>query len=165
MINTKKLAERLLQRYRFKIAQPYLYGDILDFGANREELRQFVKGNYFAVNHDHSLIQDKKFDTIVALAVIEHIEYADVFEILKMFRQKHLKPGGKVFLTIPTKISKPILEFMATAGLLDRDNIAEHKHYWDKKEVYELAEKSGFVVEKYKKFQCGLNQLVLFKQS
>ena len=62
-------------------------------------------------------------------------------------------------MTTPTKMAKPVLEFMAFVGIVDKDNIAEHKHYWSKKEIYDLAEKAGFVVKKYKKFQIGFNQL------
>jgi len=55
-----------------------------------------------------------------------------------------------------------MLELMILTGIGKGDS-TEHKHYWNKKEIYNLAEKSGFVVEKYTKFQLGFNQLAVFK--
>jgi len=55
-----------------------------------------------------------------------------------------------------------MLELMILIGI-GKGNSAEHKHYWTKKDIYNLAEKSGFVVEKYAKFQLGFNQSAVFK--
>ena len=163
MIDSKgKFMEGFLQRYRFRMVIPYIKGDIMDFGGNEGELKKFVKGKYLCVNYDNSVMDNKTFDTIVSLAVIEHIEFNEVFSIFKKFKEKHLRKGGKIFLTTPTKMAKPILEFMAWLGILDKENIAEHKHYWSKEDIYILAEKTGFKVEKYKKFQSGVNQLAVF---
>ena len=144
------------------MAVPYLTGDVLDFGGNEGELKKFVRGEYTLVNYDHSAMEGKTFDTIVALAVIEHINIPEVYQIFKTFKEK-LRPGGKIILTTPTKMAKPILNFMARIGLADKENIAEHKHYWTKKEIYNLAQETGFIVEKYKKFQIGFNQLAILK--
>jgi 2-polyprenyl-3-methyl-5-hydroxy-6-metoxy-1,4-benzoquinol methylase len=162
MTDSSKFLEKLLQNYRFNLVKPFLIGDILDFGGNHGELGKFVKGKYFMVNYDSSLIEKNYFDTIVILAVIEHIPFEEVFQIFKKFK-KNLKKGGRIFLTTPTKMAKPILEFLAFIGLLDRKNIAEHKHYWSKGEIYNLAKETGFFVKKYKRFQMGFNQLAIFE--
>ena len=109
MINTRRFVERFLQKYRFKMVKDYLEGDVLDFGGNEGELKRFVNGKYLAVNYDHSVMVGKKFDTVVALAVIEHIPVPEVFDIFKKFNRATLKEGGKIFLTTPTRIAKPIL--------------------------------------------------------
>jgi 2-polyprenyl-3-methyl-5-hydroxy-6-metoxy-1,4-benzoquinol methylase len=160
MIDSRKPTEKLFQDWRFKIAIPYLAGDVLDFGGNEGELKKFVHGEYTLVNYDHSVMEGKTFDTIVALAVIEHINVPEVYQIFKKFKEK-LKPGGKIILTTPTKTAKPILNFMTHIGLADKENIAEHKHYWTKKEIFDLAEENGFEIKKYKKFQLGFNQLAI----
>ena len=162
MINSARIIEKTLQNYRFKMLLPYLIGDVLDFGGNEGELSKFVKGNYTLINYDHSSMENKNFDTIVALAVIEHINISDVYKIFKQFKEK-LRVDGKIFLTTPTRISKPVLEFMALIGILDKENIAEHKHYWNKKEIYDLADKTGFIIEKYERFQIGFNQFAVLK--
>lgn len=162
MINTKKWLERFLQDYRFKLIKPYLKGDVLDFGGNEGELKQFVNGSYTIVNYDHTPMENKTFDTIAFLAVLEHIEKYDTLTVLQKFK-KALKPDGIVFLTTPTKMSKPLLEFLASVHILDKANIEEHKHYWTKEEIAELANQAGLQMVDYKKFQLGFNQMAILK--
>ena len=86
MINSRKSTEKFFQNWRFKIAIPYLSGDVLDFGGNEGELKKFVRGEYTLVNYDHRAMEGKTFDTIAALAVIEHINVPEVYEIFKKFK-------------------------------------------------------------------------------
>lgn len=160
MINSSKPAEAFLQKNRFAIALPFLKGDVLDFGGNEGELEKYVKGTYTLVNYDHAPMEHKTFDTIVALAVIEHIAVDEVYAIFKKLRSK-LKPGGLLVLTTPTPLSKPVLELLAFARVLDPQNIAEHKHYWNKREILSLALDNGFKLLTYRKFQFGFNQMAL----
>ncbi|MCF7906685.1 class I SAM-dependent methyltransferase [Patescibacteria group bacterium] len=162
MIDSSMFLEKFLQNYRFRMARPYLVGKVLDFGGNKGELEKLVIGKYFFVNHSRFITENAFFDTIVSLATIEHIETKEVFKIFRKFK-KILNKNGRIFLTTPTKIAKPVLEFWAFLGIVDKKNIAEHKHYWSKKEIYDLAEKTGFVVKKFKKFQMGFNQLAVFE--
>ncbi len=161
MMNNSKFLDKFLQNYRFKMVKPYLIGDVLDFGGNKGELKEFVKGKYLCVNYDHSVMKNTHFDTIVCLAVIEHISTEEVFKIFQKFK-KILNKGGRIFLTMPTKMAKPILELWAFIGIIDKESIKEHKHYWNKSEIIDLAKKTGFIITKYKKFQMGFNQLGVF---
>lgn len=149
MINSANSSEKFFQNWRFKIAIPYLVGDVLDFGGNEGELKKFVRGGYTVVNYDHSPMEGKTFDTIVALAVIEHITVPEVYEIFKKFKEA-LRPDGKIILTTPTRAAKPILNFMVRIDLAN-------------KEIVDLAEKTGFKINKYKKFQLGFNQFTIFE--
>lgn len=162
MIDSKKTFEKLLQNFRFKKVVKYLKGDVLDFGGNNGELSAYVKGNYTLVNYDHSPMNNKKFDTIVLLAVVEHIEVAEVHQIFKKFKNA-LRPDGRIFLTTPTPASKSILELLAWFHILDKQNIEEHKHYWNKDDLTILAQDAGFSIVEYKKFQLGFNQYALLK--
>jgi 2-polyprenyl-3-methyl-5-hydroxy-6-metoxy-1,4-benzoquinol methylase len=162
MINTAKFGEKLLQNYRFKIARPYLTGSVLDFGGNKGELKAFVKGEYTLADYDHSPMEGKMFDTIVLLAVIEHIHMKEVFELFHKFKT-HLNPNGKIFLTTPTPMSKPVLEVLSRIGVIGRTNIEEHKHYWNKGEINRLAYANGFSMTKYRLFQLGFNQVAIFE--
>ena len=157
MIDSSKYLENFLQKRRFSMVKNYLKGSVLDFGGNEGELKFFVKGEYTLVNYDHSPMKNKKFNNIISLAVIEHIEVTEVYAIFRKFKDC-LLPDGRIFITTPTPPSKPLLEFLAWIGLLDKENIKEHKHYWNKKDIFELAEKTGFKVENYKRFQLGFNQ-------
>jgi 2-polyprenyl-3-methyl-5-hydroxy-6-metoxy-1,4-benzoquinol methylase len=162
MLDNSMFLEKLLQNYRLKLVKPHLFGDVLDFGGNKEELKKYVEGKYLSVNYDHSVMENTHFDTIVTLAVIEHIHVREVFKIFQKFRII-LNQGGTIFLTTPTKMAKPVLEFWSFISIVDKKNIEEHKHYWSKKDLYRLANSTGFIVKEYKKFQLGFNQLVVFK--
>lgn len=162
MIDTTKWMEKFLQDQRFGIVRPYLVGDVLDFGGNEGELGKYVAGHYQCVNYDHSTIENRKVDTIVSLATIEHLEVANVYEIFARFNEI-LSKGGHIAITTPAPSSKPVLEFMAFLGIVDRANIAEHKFYWSRKELGELAQLTGFVMTKHQQFQFGFNQLAIFE--
>jgi 2-polyprenyl-3-methyl-5-hydroxy-6-metoxy-1,4-benzoquinol methylase len=164
MINSTHIVEGLLQQRRFKQVLPWLQGDVLDFGGNEGELKKYVQGNYTLVNYDHSPMENKTFDTVVALAVIEHIEVNDVFAVFKTFQSK-LRPNGIIFLTTPTPLAKPVLELMAKVKLLQKHNIEEHKHYWTKNEIHQLAEHNGVIGKKYRTFQFGFNQMAVLQHA
>ena len=160
MIDTSYILENFLQKYRFSMVKNYITGDVLDFGGNEGELCEFVSGEYTVVNYDHRPMKNKMFDSIISLAVVEHIEVKEVFEIFKKFK-KHLKPNGHIYLTTPTPKSKPVLELLASIGFLEKENIDEHKHYWNSKDLYLLAKKTGFKIKEYSTFQYGFNQAAL----
>jgi 2-polyprenyl-3-methyl-5-hydroxy-6-metoxy-1,4-benzoquinol methylase len=160
MINSAKFFEAYLQKNRFTRAIPFLKGDVLDFGGNNGELKKYVSGSYTLVNYDHSPMENKTFDTIVALAVLEHLPLAEVYPIFHLLRSK-LRPGGLLLLTTPTPMARPVLELLAYVHILDKQNIEEHTHYWNKKEILNLAHLNGFTVKDYKKFQFGFNQVAM----
>ena len=162
MIIGSMFFEKFLQECRFKKARPYLIGDVLDFGGNEGELKNLVKGKYTAVNYDHSVLENIQADTIAALAVMEHLNIEEVFEVFQKFR-KILRKNGRVILTTPSRMAKPVLESLAFLKIIDGKNIKEHKYYWNRKEIYELAKNTGFIVKKYKKFQFGFNQFAIFE--
>lgn len=164
MLNSKMIFESLLQKLRFKRTIPYLNGDVLDFGGNEGELKPFVKGNYLLVNYNHFELEKYNYDTIVSLAVIEHIEYNDVVNIFHKFK-KVLRSKGKIILTTPSRQSKPILEFLAELHILDKKNIEEHKYYFNKNDLLKLAKLTGFKIKEYKTFQFGLNQFVIMEHN
>lgn len=162
MISASLFLEKFLQQYRFRLVRPHLIGDVLDFGGNQGELGTWVTGDYMVVNYDHSDLKNANPDTIIALAVIEHIDMAEVYRVFQIFKTI-LKPQGRIFLTTPTPMARPVLELLAWFGFLEKENIAEHKHYWTKAEINTLAEENGFVVTQYRKFQGGFNQYAIIE--
>lgn len=164
MIDTKKSLEKKLQQRRFDKVKDWIQGDVLDFGGNEGELKPMVLGDYTLVNYDHAPIMEKTYDTIVSLAVVEHLHINEVYNIFSIFK-KQLRPKGKIILTTPTPRSKPILDTFAFFHILDKQNIEEHKHYWTEQELTNLAVKSQLEIIYYDQFQLGCNQLVVMQHT
>ena len=60
---------------------------------------------------EHKLpFENESFDIVTMLAVLEHLSYPE--DILKEIN-RILRKDGRLVLTVPSKIAKPILEFMA----------------------------------------------------
>lgn len=101
---------------------------------------------------------ENKFDAITSLASLEHLN--DPKKALEeMFRV--LKPGGILLLTAPSFFGKPVLEFLAFVGLVSRQEIRDHKNYFDKCNLLEYCEKIGFSSCKHKYFQLGMNNFLM----
>ena len=162
-MKSELILESFLQKQRFSRILPYITGEVLDFGGNKGELAKYIDNKYFCVNYDYTILKGRTFDTIVSLAVLEHIPLDNVNNVIKMFYE-HLNKGGKVIITTPTPLCKPILEFLANLRILDKENIMEHKKYYRYIDLYKLFKKNNFNIKLYKKFQFGLNQLAIFEK-
>ena len=158
-MKSNKWLEKYLQNQRFGLVKDKLVGDVLDFGGNKGELKKYVKGIYHLTNKSLKF-HYWYFDTIVALAVIEHLTIQETIDNFKMFK-RYLAPNGRIYITTPTKRVHPILKTLAFLRILDKENIEEHKHYWTKKELYQLAWTADLEVLEYRTFQMGFNQFVI----
>ena len=155
--------EKILQRWRFEKVLEYTTGDVLDFGGNGGELIKYLicYKTYQCVNDIRDV--SGKYDTIAMLAVIEHIAFAEIERVMKRLSDC-LNPGGKIIITTPSRILRRPLELLARVGLLDRANIAEHKYYWSRLDFLRIGRAFNFSVE-YRRFQFGLNQLVILRKA
>jgi ubiquinone/menaquinone biosynthesis C-methylase UbiE len=98
---------------------------------------------------------DASFDVVTMLAVLEHLEKPEA--LLREIRRV-LNPDGVLVLTVPSKAAKPVLEFLSfRLGLVNRDEILDHKAYHDRKSLETLFEASGLQMKKYRNFQLGMN--------
>ena len=95
------------------------------------------------------------------LAVIEHLN--NPTHILNEIHRV-LKNSGVLVLTTPTPSSKPVLEFLGRIGILDLDEILDHKIYYSKKMLLDTLNTHGFEVIIHKYFQFGFNQYVVAKK-
>lgn len=165
MIHKFSILDKFLQWYRFRKALPYLKGDVLDFGGNKGELGKFIKGGgkYLVVDYDHTPLETSEVDTVVSLATIEHIYLHELVFVMRKLRNC-LRPGGIMFITTPTPMAKPVLEFLARLRVIDKANIDEHKQYFNKDSLTGLAIFSGMMVLKYRRFQFGFNQYIVLKK-
>ena len=85
---------------------------------------------------------ENSFDLVTALALIEHLNNRENF-LKEIYRI--LKPEGILLMTTPSRLAKPILEFLAfKLHLIDEKEITDHKYYFNKKEFKNILEKIGF---------------------
>jgi len=98
---------------------------------------------------------DNSFDLVTMLAVLEHLVQPEA-----ILREIHrvLVPGGELVLTVPTKAARPVLEFLAfRLGIVNREEIADHKTYYDRESLVALMKLTGFTVMEHRYFQFRMN--------
>ena len=163
-----------LQRRRLEIAVPHLRGRVLDFGSHRGVLTQYCDpSNYLGVEIDAASIaagraahpdftfvtelpDGEKFDTVAAFALIEHID--DPGALIARWADV-LAPGGQIVLTTPHPNFEWVHTVGAKVGLFSNHAHDDHEDLIDKPRMTELAAPSGLVVEVYRRFLLGANQL------
>lgn len=182
------ILEKFLQELRFRKVVPFVKNKdkVLDLGCGYkgtllkklspkidEGLGVDISVTNKIVAHNISLIPEEKgrvpipsnhFDIVVSLAVIEHLD--NPLSILKT-AYKSLKKGGTLLITTPAPVAKPILEFLAyKVGVVSKQEIKDHKKYYDKEEIKILFKNAGFNVREIeiKHFLLGLNTLALAKK-
>lgn len=108
-------------------------------------------------------LKNEIFDLITALAVFEHIPECD-HSGFAMACFNHLKPGGKIILTIPNPLVDPIIHLMQLTGLIDK-SLNAYQHYGYKpSHTVPVFVNAGFRVILYQRFQFGLNNLFIFEK-
>jgi len=148
--------EGILQKRRFSQVKGEISGSVLDFGGNYGELGEYLKLKDYHVTN--GAFSGGSFDTIVLLAVLEHLERP--VEILLLLRSC-LKPKGRIVITTPTPLIHPLLVFLSWF-FLDKKNIEEHFGYYTKEGLKRIGESLGMKM-RYKRFQLGLNQRVVYE--
>jgi SAM-dependent methyltransferase len=98
-------------------------------------------------------------DCVTMLALLEHLD-----EPAKLLSEAHriLKAGGTIIATTPPPRAKWLLEFLAfTIGIISKEEILDHKHYYAPSELVALFRQAGFAEVKVSHFLLGYNQLVV----
>jgi ubiquinone/menaquinone biosynthesis C-methylase UbiE len=107
----------------------------------------------------HLPIETASVDAVSMMALLEHLEKPKeaLEEIYRI-----LKPGGRLILTTPAPIAKPLLEFMAfKLKIIDREAIEDHKQYFSVTTLKSVLRQVGFEKIKIKHFELGLNLLAV----
>jgi len=167
-----------LRKKRIEISRSYIKGRVLDYGCGVGMLAEVcLPDAYLGVDHDKESIQiarklypnfrfeldvyeTEKFDTIVSLAVIEHV--SDPEFLLKKFRMM-LKPDGCIVLTTPHSAFEPFHTVGAKVGLFSTEADEEHEHLIGFTLMHKFANLVGLRVVEYKRFLFGANQLFVLK--
>ncbi len=175
------LLSPFLRRERFKAAMPYLHGRILDVGSGSGALAEIVNERfYLGVEVDEiSLIRARKdyplhrfintfpkvtekFDTVVSLAVIEHVpDPVDFFKTLAQFLV--ISPKARIVITTPHPSVDWIHNMGGNLGIFSKHAHEEHQDLLDKVKISTAGECAGLVMVHYKRFLFGANQLAIFK--
>lgn len=104
------------------------------------------------------------FDKIFMLASLEHLTPQTAERLFDEF-SRILAKDGKIILTTPTPRGKIILEFMAfKLGIISADEVADHKKYYAKSDLEELADRHGYIITVYKTFQLGGNSICVMEK-
>lgn len=168
-----------LRSQRINAVKPYLYGKILDYGCGSGKLASLISPeNYSGYDCDENIIRvarnnypdhrfqmdthdlGKVFDTVVSLAVVEHVSDPKSFlnELLGF-----LKPGseGRIILTTPYPSYEKIHTAGAKLGFFSRHASEEHQVLLNKKSIITLADTCHIKLIEYHRFLWGANQLAI----
>jgi 2-polyprenyl-3-methyl-5-hydroxy-6-metoxy-1,4-benzoquinol methylase len=97
----------------------------------------------------------ESFDVVTMLAVLEHLSnpVGMMVEI-----ERVLKNGGRLVLTVPSRLSKPVLELLALRfKIVSAVEIKDHKKYYNAMDIRSLMKQAGLTVEEHRYFQLGMN--------
>ena len=108
------------------------------------------------------LPRDKLFDTIISLAVIEHVPKPA--DLLLEFKGM-LKAHGRIILTTPNPSFDWLHAFGASLGFFSCEAHEEHQSLLNKQALYELQTDTGLKLVRYRRFLFGANQLAVFEQT
>jgi 2-polyprenyl-3-methyl-5-hydroxy-6-metoxy-1,4-benzoquinol methylase len=167
-----------LRDRRIAVSRPYLTGRVLDVGCAEGHLAQHVAaGDYVGVDLDDEILDEarrnwpdhtflslgaldaaERFDTMVALAVVEHVPDPEGW--LRGWAD-HLVPGGRVVLTTPHARWEPLHGVAAKLALTSDEAHDEHETTFDEASITRLVTTVGLELTTYKRFLAGMNQLIV----
>jgi len=118
----------------------------------------------FEADLNKDFILPESPDLILCTAVLEHLDKPLVF--LKN-AYKNLKEWWYLVLTVPSKRSKPVLEFLAfKIKLINALEIRDHKQYYTKELLTDYLQKAWFEKKyiQHHYFELYMNNFVLVKK-
>lgn len=170
-----------LRRRRLEAVRPFLRGRVLDFGCGSGALAQLVPADrYLGVEVDavslrlarskfpgHRFVDalpvpaEGMFDTVVLLAVIEHV--AEPVACLRALAAR-LAPAdeARLVLTTPHPWSDRIHDAGSALGLFSRHANEEHEQLLDRRRLADVGRAAGLRLVAYRRFLGMLNQLAIY---
>jgi len=131
----------------------------IDFNISAEIKKnpKFI-GLECSVDDGLKILNKDKFDLIMIISVLEHLTNPE--ETLIKCRNL-LNENGMLLINVPTWTGKSFLEFSAfRLGLSPKEEMEDHKMYYNKRDLWPLLIRSGFLPSKikmhYHKFHLNL---------
>jgi SAM-dependent methyltransferase len=172
-----------LRKKRFAVAMPYLKGRVLDFGCGAGALAALVHADhYLGVEVDEVSLQQarslfpphrfvsglpesaEKFDSIISLAVIEHV--SDPAQFLRTLAT-HLDESAAACLAVTTP--HPSVDWVHDVGaalvLFSKHANEEHEDLLDRAKLEMAGAKAGLKLVTYRRFLFGANQIAVYKKN
>ncbi len=104
-----------------------------------------------------SSVPSTSLDVAMCISSLEHVNEPDT---LAAECRRLLVPGGVFLVNVPTWLGKRFLEFSAfRLGLSPRDEMDDHKMYYDPRDLWPLLRRAGFLPHNIRCFRhkAGLN--------
>lgn len=128
------------------------------FIMEAKELEMSYQSKFNVLDIEKEVLPDKKYDTIVMAAVIEHLENPSrVLPLLK----RYLNNEGRIIITSPTKRARHILSAGSKFRLFSPADFSEHRNYFSKSDFVELMDTASLKIIHYETFEFGLNRLIV----
>lgn len=177
------LLSPFLRQRRIGASRPYLTGRVLDVGCGSGALAAWVEpALYVGIERDAASRQQaarhfpqhafwpalpddgQKFDTVVSLAVIEHVP--DAADFLRLLAT-HLNDSAaaRIVLTTPHPAVDWLHGLGARLGLFSRHANDEHEELLDHARLQAAGAASGLVLVRYGRFLLGANQVAIYRRT
>lgn len=179
------IVSKFLERARVSAALPFIQGSVLDLGCGYGAvLSRLTPKQYVGIEGDptvyrwlknkypnQSFIQrdldadqlelNQTFDTVVMLAVIEHLKRPEhILQQISMY----LNPGGKLVLTTPSPVGDRIHQIGARVGIFSKLAMEDHETIFNQKSLAALLARYQFEPVLFRRFLLGGNQLFVYKR-
>ena len=176
------LLSPFLRNRRIVAVRPYLEGSVLDFGCGAGALAAWVApSRYLGIDIDAESLRRaragfpqhrflaalpepaERFDSVLALAVIEHVR--DAVALLRLL-SGHLTETqtARLVLTTPHPSVDWVHHVGAAIGLFSRHASEEHETLMDSAALTRAGAKAGLTIVCYRRFLFGANQLAVFQR-
>ena len=168
-----------LRRKRIQAVIPYLNGRTLDFGCGAGELATLIdREKYLGVEIDeisrnkakvmfptHQFSRSlpnarEKFDTVVSLAVIEHVN--DPVSFLRKLAE--FLNDGHLVVTTPHPSVDWVHDLGSAIGLFSKHANEEHGDLLDQARLEMVGSQAGLKLDLYSRFLFGANQVAVYSK-